>query len=174
MTDAHGGGAAEAVVRRVTADDWRLLREVRLAALADAPLSFASSRQEEATYPEARWRGMTSSAAMFATTVGATPVGMVAGLRRDADDARGLGAMWVAPAWRGRGVASALADAVVTWAIADGGRILGLWVPTDNARAVRFYERQGFEPTDRCQPFPGRRDRSIRELRMLLHGSKGD
>jgi GNAT superfamily N-acetyltransferase len=55
-------------------------------------------------------------------------------------DERGLGAMWVAPAWRGRGAAPMLADVVITWAGSEGAARLGLWVPADNPRARAFYE----------------------------------
>jgi GNAT superfamily N-acetyltransferase len=71
--------------------------------------------------------------------------------------------MWVAPAWRGRGAAPMLADAVITWASSEGAARLGLWVPAGNARARAFYEGQGFLATARSRTFPGTADRLISE-----------
>lgn len=48
------------------------------------------------------------------------------------------------PASRGRGVGSALLDAVVTAAGRRGCDLLRLEVRKDNAPAIRLYERQGF------------------------------
>jgi GNAT superfamily N-acetyltransferase len=75
-----------------------------------------------------------------------------------------VGAMWVAPPWRGRGVAAMLAGAVIAWARSEGATRIGLWVPADNARARRFYEHQGFRATGRSRPFPGDAGRSISEM----------
>ena len=60
-----------------------------------------------------------------------------------------LVAMWVDPAFRGRGVGDALIGRVVEEARAQGIRRLHLDVVTDNAPAVRLYERLVFAPTDR-------------------------
>jgi GNAT superfamily N-acetyltransferase len=38
--------------------------------------------------------------------------------------------MWVAPPWRGRGVAAMLTGAVIAWARAEGSARVGLWVPS--------------------------------------------
>jgi GNAT superfamily N-acetyltransferase len=76
--------------------------------------------------------------------------------------------MWVAPPWRGRGVASMLADAVIAWARSQGCTRVGLWVPDDNTRARVFYERHGFRPTGRSRQFPGATERSLSEMRLDL------
>lgn len=43
-------------VRRLTSGDWEMWRNLRLAALADAPHIFHGSLEEERAYGEARWR----------------------------------------------------------------------------------------------------------------------
>lgn len=52
--------------------------------------------------------------------------------------------MWVAPAARGRGVATVLITAVANWASSDGARTLRLLVMPDNEAARRTYEKNGF------------------------------
>jgi GNAT superfamily N-acetyltransferase len=156
------------VVTHVGEDAWRDWRDVRLAALADSPDAFGASASEEQQLGEEAWRQMTRAAAIFIATAGGTAVGVVAGLARDCAQERGLGAMWVAPAWRGRGVAPMLADAVVAWARSQGARRLRLWVPADSARARRFYGKQGFRATGRSRQFPGRPGRLIDEMLLDL------
>jgi AcrR family transcriptional regulator/GNAT superfamily N-acetyltransferase len=171
-----GGVAAEPAalaVTRVTEEDWRAWREVRLAALADAPESFAGTLDETEALPEREWRAMTRTGAIFIAAEGSSPVGVAAGVPRGSAAERGLGAMWVAPRWRGRGAAPLLAAAVIAWARAEGAARLGLWVPADNARARAFYERQGFLATGRTRPFPGSSGRFIAEMILELSGSAG-
>lgn len=59
-----------------------------------------------------------------------------------------IGAMWVAPAVRRLGVGSALIQSAVEWARKLGVPVASLWVTEENAEAVAFYQRHGFEPTD--------------------------
>ena len=155
-------------------DDWRALRLIRLAALADAPGSFAGTVAQAEGLGERDWRAMTRDGAIFLATVGRQAVGVAAGVPRDSPLERGLGSMWVAPTWRGRGVAPLLAGAVIGWARSQGCTRVGLWVPADNARAQGFYRRQGFRPTGRTLPFPGAAHRSIREMRLALAPGPGE
>lgn len=53
--------------------------------------------------------------------------------------------VYVAPAARGRGVATQLIDHVAALAAAAGSPDLRLYVHPDNARAIRTYERMGFQ-----------------------------
>jgi GNAT superfamily N-acetyltransferase len=168
MAGEHGWAAAAPAVCRADEDDWRAWRQVRLAALADAPDSFGDTIGAAAALTEHDWRAMTRDGAIFIATAGREAVGVVAGLRRESPAEGGLGAMWVAPRWRGRGVAPMLAAAVIGWARSQGCTRVGLWVPSDNARARAFYERQGFRPTGRIRPFPGDTERSITEMHLAL------
>jgi AcrR family transcriptional regulator/GNAT superfamily N-acetyltransferase len=173
---AAAGGPPKPVpvaVVRATDEDWRAWREVRLAALADAPDSFPDTLTETEALPEREWRAMARTGAIFIAREGSSPVGVAAGVPRDSAAERGLGAMWVAPRWRGRGAAALLAAAVIAWARAEGAARLGLWVPADNARARAFYQRQGFLATGRTRPFPGSSGRFITEMMLDLSGSAG-
>src|SRR5690242_4115141 len=106
-------------VRRVSAGEWQALRDVRLAALADAPDAFATTHAEAATRDEVWWRewaarSATGGAQAMFLAWDEEPVGIAGGFR-DGDRVVVI-SMWTAPDHRGRGIASALLDAVVTWA----------------------------------------------------------
>jgi GNAT superfamily N-acetyltransferase len=165
MADDDG---ARAVISRLSEGDWRAWREIRLAALTEAPGSFADTAAEAEALGEPDWRAMTRDGAIFIATVGTRAVGVVAGLPRACALERGLGAMWVAPAWRGRGVAAMLAAAVIGWARSQDCTRVSLWVLADDGRAQAFYRRQGFRPTGQARPFPGAPGRSIAEMRLCL------
>jgi len=156
MTTGHNQAVIE--IRRAGEDDWAALREVRLAALADAPEAFSSTYAREVAFDEAAWRERLTRlgrATFFAQVSDGGPViGMVAGKRGPhgpADD-RELVSMWVNPSMRGQGVAGPLIDAVADWAREQGARTLSLWVLGDNVPAQIAYARAGFTPTGQRQP----------------------
>lgn len=142
------------MIRRADEDDWAQLREVRLAALADAPTAFASTLERAQQYQEADWRTWVGGAATFLAFRSGVPVGLVAGIDGETADQRHLVAMWVHPDHRGRGVAAALLDAVRGWARDQGATRLTLWVTRTNHPAARLYRRAGFTSTGESQPLP--------------------
>jgi ribosomal protein S18 acetylase RimI-like enzyme len=60
---------------------------------------------------------------------------------------REIVAMWVDPAARGRGAASALIEHLVELARKQGATAVALWVADGNDRARGVYERLGFAAT---------------------------
>jgi GNAT superfamily N-acetyltransferase len=55
-------------------------------------------------------------------------------------------ALYVERAWRGTGLADALVGRAFDWAAELGLPAVQLFVTASNARAIAFYERQGFRP----------------------------
>jgi GNAT superfamily N-acetyltransferase len=141
-------------VRRLDPSAWTVLRDVRLAALADASYAFNSTLADATALDEGAWRGRLADQACFVAFDGDAPVGLAqGGATRDGDPARRtLRSMWVAPAHRGSDVAVRLVDEVVAWARDDGAHTLVLWalVPAERARA--FYVRYGFSKVADEQP----------------------
>lgn len=155
-------------VERIGPDDWRRFRDVRLAALLDAPDAFGSSHAREAAYGEAEWRGFVALGPMWLAVDDGRDVGMVSGgTSRDTGEPW-VFAMWVEPASRGRGIAAQLLDAVVGWARTTGYRRVGLDV-TDRAPAARrCYERYGFVANGVTKPLDRDRSISLAELHYDL------
>ena len=135
-------------VHRLRPDDWRLWRELRLAALADAPRAFGTSLAEWSgeNDTERRWRarltGVAFNAVLFRDGV---PAGMVSATDPDGRGPVQLLSLWVAPSARGLGVGDAAVRAVLRWADDEhAGSEVALSVKVDNLTAVAVYERNGF------------------------------
>jgi GNAT superfamily N-acetyltransferase len=165
------------LVRPLRADEWPLLRELRLRALADAPDAFARTHAEEAAAPERMWRdraaGGPDIVTLLATTApegdGAWTATGMATVRLEGEPPGGhLLGMWVDPAHRGTGLAGRLIDHAAAWARERGAGELVLWVVDRNTAARRAYRRAGFQPTGDHQPLPSRPELSESMYRLGL------
>ncbi|PJE98027.1 GNAT family N-acetyltransferase [Streptomyces carminius] len=174
-------------IRTLTADDWRTWRELRLAALAEAPGAFGS-RLADWQGPgdrEERWRARLDlpGACHFLALLDGRPAGMAGGVPVPEPAGEGgtaeLISMWVAPAARGRGTGDELVRAVVRWAAAAGNRAVRLSVFSGNTHAAALYRRHGFVPTGPAgDPLPdGRREhvmvRTLSTVRRESAGARG-
>ena len=142
--------AAVIVIERLDPDDWRTWREVRLAALAEAPYAFGSTLAEWTGEGdrEDRWRQRLSTVPLnLIAFVDGQPVGQASGTAIDAGGRVQLISMWVAPHWRGLGVSVALIEAIVDWATGQGATAVVLAVKSANDHATWLYERLHFTPT---------------------------
>jgi GNAT superfamily N-acetyltransferase len=152
-------------VREISADDWELMRDVRLAALAEAPNAFGSTYAREIAFDQATWRGRFSerSVTFFAyADPDESPAGL-AGVYIE-DGVADLVSMWVRPGFRGRKVGEALVEAAASWAKAHDFGTLFLWVTDMNDAARRLYERCGFTATGEQAPLPS--NPALTEIRM--------
>ncbi|MFP8962191.1 GNAT family N-acetyltransferase [Streptomyces nanhaiensis] len=135
-------------MRELTAGDWAGWRELRLAALAEAPYAFGSrlADWQGGGDREERWRARLGvPGAHFAALLEGRPVGQVSGVAEPGGEAAELVSMWVGPDARGRGVGDALVRAVEGWARRAGARKLRLSVMPGNEHAAALYRRHGFE-----------------------------
>ena len=128
-------------------EEWRELRELRLEALRDSPDAFWTLHEEALERTDADWREWTTFACHVAVDDGRL-VGMVAGFPDEEDpEAADLIAMYVRPDARGRGIGTALVDAQLGWARAEGFTRMLLMVNVEQTSAFRLYERCGFSDT---------------------------
>lgn len=158
--------SAMVLVREVTADDWELLRDVRLSALAEAPSAFGSTYAREVAFGEPQWRGRINerSVTFFAYDDPAVPAPAgLAGVYVE-DETADLVSMWVSPSARGHRVGEALVEAAARWAAAHDFGVLFLWVTESNTAARRLYERCAFTATGEHAPLPS--DPALTEIRM--------
>ena len=137
---------------RLTGDDWKVLRDLRLAALADAPYAYGSSLEVEEAFDEADWRRRIHGGALWTVvTDDGEPAGLVGAYVPD-EDTPMLVAMWVRPGSRGRGVGDALITDVVRWAEENRWSRVVLRVADGNDAARGLFLRHGFVPTGVTAP----------------------
>jgi ribosomal protein S18 acetylase RimI-like enzyme len=146
-------------------DDWARVREIRLAALADAPDAFATTLEEDRARPDSTWRERLERPGVLHLLARAEhPDGEVrdAGLTvvapaSDRPEEAAIYAVWVAPWARGRGVGRALLEAAIRRSTGTYDRLV-LDVGDHNEGAIRLYERLGFVPTGRTTTLPPPRE----------------
>jgi ribosomal protein S18 acetylase RimI-like enzyme len=138
-------------VIRLTEDDWQTLRDVRLAALADAPYAFGSTLAQEQVLDEAEWRGRLTRAWWILAVQNAENAGLV-GMYLSEPDTPMLISMWVRPGYRGHGVGDVLITELLRWAAENRWSQVVLRVADGNDAARRLFIRHGFTPTGRRTP----------------------
>lgn len=133
-------------IRPTTASDWPALKAARLAALLDAPTAFGASHASAAAFSDADWQQRavsTPQRTFFLAFDGEQAIGLAAQVVANNGECH-LIAMWVQSKYRGMAVAQGLVEAVKQGAVNNGHARLVLDVAPENARAVTFYQKQGF------------------------------
>lgn len=132
-------------VEVVTADGWRVWRDLRLEGLIDTPIGFGRLHAEEVLFTEAQWReGMERPGRKIMAYDADRAIGMAGGFVRPEDARPTLYAVYVTPPARGAGVLTALVDDISAWCAPVP---LRLDVHVDNHRAHAAYLRLGFVET---------------------------
>jgi GNAT superfamily N-acetyltransferase len=160
--------AAEVTIRRFGPDDWREFRELRLAALRDAPTAFGSTYEWTLARPEGDWRRRLAGSAMFAAmlpedgqSASPVPAGIAGGFVEQpeppgADDAEANGAGALGTVDDAR--AGAVVELVSMWVRPDmRGRNIGSalieavvgWAAAGRAREVHLWVTDGNDPARR-------------------------
>lgn len=133
------------VLRELTVDDWAVWKEMRLAALAEAPYAFHTRIEDWVGAGEDRWRGRLDVPGRFLLAdLDGRRAGIVCGLPPDPAGIADLLSLWVAPFARGRGVSDALVTAILDWARDRGADRVALHVVEGNDAASGLYLRHGF------------------------------
>ena len=144
-------------VRRIRADEWRRLRELRLHALADSPMAFGSTIAQEEGYSDSVWRERAAGGAggfdrvTFIAERDEQWVGLATCLLSGTAEATvavpTLVGMFVDGSVRRQGVGIALVEKIAEWTGTRGATRLGLWVTEGNEGALALYHRCGFQRT---------------------------
>lgn len=135
-------------VTRLGPEDVATWRVLRLEALSLYPENFLTTHTEERARTDAQRAEMLSRRQVFAAYVDGAPAGTAA---LDPETAPALAhratlnAFYARKAFHGAGVAQTLLDHAIKAASNQGFVQLELTVAADNPRAIRFYERNGFE-----------------------------
>lgn len=163
-------------VRRLTPDDYEALREIRLEALRLNPAFFSADPAQEEAFSKEQWLARLASAVSFGGFVDDRLCGLVVFSRPASPKLAhtgDLGAMYVRDQARGTGLADAMIEAVLDHAANEVEQIK-LTVNSENARAVKFYERHGFRVIGRIPRSLNIDGRFYDDLLMLRAVSSSD
>ncbi|WP_269858406.1 GNAT family N-acetyltransferase [Streptomyces sp. RPT161] len=161
-------------IRTAAPEEWRRIKELRLAALSDpvARLAFASTYQCEVALTDEEWQRRAQQSTGFVAEdgsglwVGSATVLMETGTEYPTPQTHVVG-MYVRPDVRGSGTAERLLRAAVEWSWRQREvERVRLWVTGANPRAFAFYTRLGFSKTGVSAPHPP--DPSITGYEMEL------
>lgn len=121
------------------------------ALLADDPLGQARERPGDPAYGQAFHRMLGQPGNVYllaereARLLGALQYTLIHGLSRRGASRAQIEGVRVAAEARGRGIGEALVEAAIARARADGAALIQLTTDQTRDRALRFYERLGFE-----------------------------
>jgi ribosomal protein S18 acetylase RimI-like enzyme len=142
-------------VRRIRIGEGELFKQMRLTSLRESPSAFASTYESALRRSPESWSEQTDSTAQgsdrstFIAFSGDSPIGIAALYRTGEETKVGeLLQVWVSPEYRSQGVAVDLMDAVFQWAGENGFRTVIVTVAKGNTRALRFYRKYGFKPSN--------------------------
>ncbi len=160
------------VLRRIRADEGPQLKSIRLRAFAESPDAFGTTLAEARREPNRFWSGLAELAAssdsltIIVAAEGDDWYGLARGsIEVEQPDQAELASLWVDPARRHSGVATALCEAIAHWAGGRRATCLRLWVTETNNPARNLYRRLGFVETDQFAPHPA--NPALREVLMI-------
>jgi len=152
-------------VRRLAGEQAALYRELRIAALREAPYAFGTTHSAALAEDEATLDALVQQLAYsdhragFVLYTEGQPAGLVGAFFEEAPEHRGfIRALWVAPAVRHLRGGELLVSAATRWLIEHGSTLVYAWVTDANVNAMQFYQRLGFIPSGDRQTLPSASD----------------
>lgn len=147
------------IVRKFETAESSAYRSLRLSALEESPDAFGSTLGAEQLRTAEEWAsrlqiGCDSGLDLpLIAQVGTTAAGLAWGkVDRSDNTIVHLYQMWVAPEFRGRGVARLLLRTIVAWAASLQARSVHLGVVCRESSAMRLYASEGFVPFGQVEP----------------------
>ena len=134
-------------IRLLTQDDWKIWRQFRLEALQNSPENFGSSYEEELNWSNTDFQEALNKNTIFGAFDNHAIIacaGFYSLIHLKTKHRGVIWGMYTRPEYRGRGIASALIQAVITYASSRVAQ-LHLSCVTNNFNAIAFYQKHGFK-----------------------------
>jgi len=132
------------------------LRQIRLAALKDAPFEYGAKCEVDKEKQISFWQQSIADTNWFFVAINGEDIGLigveVAGEDRGSDC--WIFGWWIAPNYRGRGVTALMLGKIDEFCLEKHWQQLGLGVWPENERAIAAYRKLGF--TSGAGPIPSR------------------
>lgn len=140
-------------IRRLRIGEGALYRSLRLESLRDSPQAFSSKHEDALARDEETWNSQADLSAFGSdratfVVIDGEPCGLGAVYRDERQPEVGeLLQMWISAEHRGSLVATELLNEIFKWAAVNGFSRIKAEVLKDNSRAIGFYRRFGFVPS---------------------------
>ncbi|MCX4160895.1 MULTISPECIES: GNAT family N-acetyltransferase [Paraburkholderia] len=141
-------------VRRITASQGAVFRELRTASLREAPYAFGETLEDALSADSTTFDATAARHAFSATEASfilyteGHPAGLIGAYCDDSAARRAfVRELWVAPAVRHLRGGVLLVDTAGEWLARGGAHEIYAWIADANRNAMRFYEALGFGPT---------------------------
>jgi ribosomal protein S18 acetylase RimI-like enzyme len=165
-------------VKKIEASQGSLLRELRLAALREAPYAFGAKYDDEAKKPSSEFdadayrHAMSEISTSFIYFVGSKPSGLIGAFFSGPPENRAfICSLWVHPQNRHLGGGRLLVRAACAWLVERGAPAIYAWVADANVAANKFYQALGFLPTKERMPLPSNPQESETLLVLLAENT---
>ena len=165
-------------VRKFEVTEFLIYRKLRLSALEESPDAFSSNLTAEQSRTDDEWasrlRIANNSGFDLALIgyVGAQAAGLAWG-KVDSSDSTIVNVyqVWVAPEYRGHGLARLLLRTIVAWAASLRARSVQLGVVCDDSPAMRLYVGEGFVPIGQVTPLRSGSMLMVQNMRLHISQS---
>jgi ribosomal protein S18 acetylase RimI-like enzyme len=157
-------------IELLTADQWPILRRIRLMALSQAPDSFIAKYEDEKEFDEVRWRAEFDRGQWSIGSHLGSSVSLLGCTREERTPWYEcfLEYLWVSPEWRNCGLGYSMLAHAIERLRQEGVRTAFLWVLDGNEPAVRLYRRFGFVSANYREPLECRPGRAEELMRLDL------
>ena len=130
-------------IRTLITEDWKIWKQFRLEALKNSPESFGSSWEEESRWPDSEFQDCFTKNTIFGVFIENRLVASAAFYSLNGLKTKHRGVIWgmyTKPEYREQGIASALMQALISFAKL---RVIQLHLTcvTKNLHAIRFYNK---------------------------------
>lgn len=135
------------IIKQLTAEDWKIWKELRLEALKNSPESFGSSYEEESNWHDLDFQNSLTKSDIFGVFVDDSLVSCAGFYCLTLAKTKHRGVIWgmyTRPEYRGQGIAGALIQTIIRHAKSHVAQ-LHLTCVTSNLGAVAFYREHGFK-----------------------------
>ena len=123
---------------------WKLVREMRLAALSESPHAFLGKINKESEFDEADWRDTFKSASWHGFFIACAIVGIAkSSILAEYPEERYVESFWVRPDHRERDVGRRMLQSIVEEARREERRVIRLSVLKSNQSAIDAFYRLG-------------------------------
>ncbi|MEV6283286.1 GNAT family N-acetyltransferase [Kribbella sp. NPDC051770] len=136
-------------VEVLTADDWKLLQDLRLSALDESPAAFLPNADATRAGDEAYWRTRCTEESWVVALIDQQAVGIARSVQDPAQlpDSKHIESVWVDPAHRRQGVLRTMLHRIME--LEPDVQHWYVWVLDGNDLARESYESLGFETAER-------------------------